>query len=1016
MKKLSLIQAALAFVCLPLITVAQVLVADINQNNESASPENIYAWSGGVFFSARHPEYGSELFSTNATNSAVDLLSDFTEPGGFNSFYGVNVIDDAAYSITYDVNEAEVSIWKIDLNTQETTLLLSFLSQGIGSSSNGAFTKVGELIFFYIRDVNYNFQLWKTGGTPESTEFVASLPPNSFPDEFTAANGKLFFTTQAAGFDRILWVSDGTFGGTFILKDIDPTIQSNGAHYLTSFQDQLWFNANDAENGYELWTSDGTLEGTKIFLDIWPGTSSSFPASLQLVGDQLFFSAAAEATGSELWATDGTEAGTRLVKDVATGTAQSFLRSFYNGGDKLYFTATDGAHGRELWTSDGTESGTYQVKDIWTGPGDAFESQMTGRANNGVFYFVASDSLHGPELWRTDGTETVLVKDIYAGSESSAISRMTVFNGRLFFAAEDLEHGSELWVSDGTTSGTQLYVDLNTSGASSFANGFIPFREQLIFRAQTGCLGYEPWITDGTPTGTRLIKDIYPGKEQSGLLSTVVVNDHFYVLAENPDYGWEVWKSDGTEAGTRILRDIGEGQRGSSTERIKRLRNNILFSAFTPEVGEEIWISDGTTEGTRLLKDIHPTSQSLPFFSGEASVLGDSILLFSADDGVRGEELWKTNGTEDGTQMVKEINNFNTGGVLSPISSLKVVGDIAYFAGDNGFSGPELWRTDGTEAGTYRIKEIWPGNTGSDPTRFTLFKGEVYFTARSFEYGRELWKTDGTESGTVLVRDIQPGIEGSTPYNYHVHGDYLYFVVDTDGQHGTELWRTDGTTEGTQMVKDIRPGPDNSYVRDLISFDTLLYFSADDGVNGRELWSTDGTEAGTRMVFDLFPGVGSGDPGSFIVYKDFLYFSATEGTHGVELWKYSPYDRDNDGYLPADDPDDNDPNVNPGIIDPIAIGEGAACPEETPNSVWEIRPESLKLYPNPTSSWLDIEFSETGTYQLRLLGMDGRVWMQRPFSSSVTLDVSHLAGGMYFLEIADPTQKGRLVKKVQIVR
>jgi ELWxxDGT repeat protein len=108
--------------------------------------------------------------------------------------------------------------------------------------------------------------------------------------------------------------------------------------------------------------------------------------------------------------------------------------------------------------------------------------------------------------------------------------------------------------------------------------------------------------------------------------------------------------------------------------------------------------------------------------------------------------------------------------------------------------------------------------------------------AHDSAHGTELWKTDGTSAGTVLVRDIAPGLESSNPSSLVAAGGAVYFAAD-DGVHGSELWRSDGTAAGTFLVQDINPGAPSSLPASLTVSGNQLYFSADDGIRGDELWS-----------------------------------------------------------------------------------------------------------------------------------------------------------------------------------
>jgi ELWxxDGT repeat protein len=214
------------------------------------------------------------------------------------------------------------------------------------------------------------------------------------------------------------------------------------------------------------------------------------------------------------------------------------------------------------------------------------------------------------------------------------------------------------------------------------------------------------------------------------------------------------------------------------------------------------------------------------------------------------------------------------------------VGNTLFFAANDGVNGLELWKSDGTAAGTVLVKDINPGSSGSYPRNLTVMGNTLFFTADDGVNGNELWKSDGTAAGTVLVKDINPGSSGSYPRNLTVMGNTLFFAAD-DGVNGNELWKSDGTAAGTVLVKDIRPGSSWSYLRYLTAVGNTLFFAANDGVNGLELWKSDGTAAGTVLVSDIRPGSKDSIPGNLKVVGSTLYFTADDGVNGRELWAVS---------------------------------------------------------------------------------------------------------------------------------
>jgi ELWxxDGT repeat protein len=265
---------------------------------------------------------------------------------------------------------------------------------------------------------------------------------------------------------------------------------------------------------------------------------------------------------------------------------------------------------------------------------------------------------------------------------------------------------------------------------------------------------------------------------------------------------------------------------------------------------------------------------------GSYTQAGDTTYMV-ANDGIHGQELWRTDGTEAGTWMVKDIN---PGIIQSPVDKLTAVGDTLYFRANDGTHGTELWKSDGSAGGTVMVADIRSGDASSSPNSLTVMGDTLYFRAYDETNGYELWKSDSTEAGTVPVKDIRPGVGSSYPSGLKAVGDTLYFTA-SDETNGSELWKSDGTEAGTVLVKDTQPGVGTSSPSELTAVGDTLYFVADDGTHGKELWKSDGTEAGTVMVKDVRPDAVSSYTGYLTAVGDTLYFRAEDVTNGTELWK-----------------------------------------------------------------------------------------------------------------------------------
>ncbi|MCP4964575.1 MAG: hypothetical protein GY926_05025 [bacterium] len=273
--------------------------------------------------------------------------------------------------------------------------------------------------------------------------------------------------------------------------------------------------------------------------------------------------------------------------------------------------------------------------------------------------------------------------------------------------------------------------------------------------------------------------------------------------------------------------------------------------------------------------DINPNGGSIsanmvaPYssFPTDVAIVGDEI-FFMADDGVHGQELWKSDGTHAGTALVKDIN---PGAAQSLPTELTVVGGMVFFFADAQGFGRELWRSDGTAAGTVLVKDIWPGPAPSNPGALHAHGGALYFRADDGVTNAELWKTDGTESGTVLL-DLVPGVNGSNPGQFVSLGGQLVFSAT--GQ----VWSSDGTLAGSASISpQILPAQ-------LTLAQGQVFFRGDTSGEGTELWKSDGTAAGTQLVKDIHPGYADSLPTNFTAVGGTLFFVAREDGSGRELW------------------------------------------------------------------------------------------------------------------------------------
>ena len=185
-----------------------------------------------------------------------------------------------------------------------------------------------------------------------------------------------------------------------------------------------------------------------------------------------------------------------------------------------------------------------------------------------------------------------------------------------------------------------------------------------------------------------------------------------------------------------------------------------------------------------------------------------------------------------------------------------------------------LWRTDGTEAGTFQL-------AGTQSASFRQAVGNLlYFSIRKFDNVAELWRSDGTIAGTYAIRTFHG--QQQPYYNYTTAiGNVLYFIAD-DGTSGNEVWRTDGTAAGTYQVADLNSqddllnGPYEADIRTLGAWDNNLYISAYDNTGNWALYKCNGAPGNATKLANTNP-----IPNMIPLTDQMLFFP----TVGPEYWR-----------------------------------------------------------------------------------------------------------------------------------
>jgi ELWxxDGT repeat protein len=767
-----------------------------------------------------------------------------------------------------------------------------------------------------------------------------SFSQSASDNEGSVVIGSTLYFSVAGG----LWKSNGTPAGTELVKQFDP--RDNDRISLYVMGDNLYFAANDGVHGLELWKSNGTSAGTVLLEDINPGSGGSDPFEFEQMGGALYFFVLVDG-GPQLWKSTGLEGEGETLR-YRTNEAQD-VGELTAVGTSLFFWGLDGTNGFELWTSEGPAGSTVMIKNIRGEDGLVRSSEPAGlTALGNTLYFRANGTTtaNNIELWKSDGTEdgTVLLKNINPGDQPSGPSNFIAVGETMFFRAFD-GTSTELWKSNGTDVGTVMVSD---PGSINLNNGSLSGKIVKdasglnVYFVESSAQGRRMWKSNGTRPvfiedltsyglGAQLVAptfigdDLYTvagegnfygnlwkyvdGPNSPGLTQVRATNSsresnndlqilnaagtNLFLMVNTPEFGRELWKSDGTTNGTALLKDINtvdnSGYELDDPTSTAFLGNTFFFEGVDGLNGSELWKSDGTEDGTRMVKDINPGSAGS--WPSNFVVLNDS-LFFTASD-VDGTSLWKSDGSEEGTQLVRAFI-----GESSP-SSFVVMGDYLFFSADNGTDGSRLWRSDGkvdgvTEMVQGPLNQLW----GNNPGNLVVINQTLFLSAEDADNNRndKLWKSTG--NGTTTAMALVLGQAGLVDADNLVAVNNKLFFTARDLEHGEELWAFDGTTGAALRVKDVNPILNINYSTDpataegassspskLVAVGTKLFFQANDGANGTELWVSDGTSEGTSLVKDIQVGAYGSYPTDLVAFENNLFFSVDDAVNGRELWK-----------------------------------------------------------------------------------------------------------------------------------
>ena len=391
----------------------------------------------------------------------------------------------------------------------------------------------------------------------------------------------------------------------------------------------------------------------------------------------------------------------------------------------------------------------------------------------------------------------------------------------------------------------------------------VKVNDKMVFMNYSEKEGKELWVSDGTSAGTHLLRDIKVGPESSTPYNLTLLDGVVYFQANSH----QIWRTDGTSAGTYVMVD-----------------NNLITNPFNyVKTKDFIFFTEGAT-GFKCCKKLwrmnlnaNSENRVTPennFESVENPIVFDydeNLILFNAKTKANEWAIWQTNGGV--SLMIIDLTPKKSDAI--PLQGAKLIGSEIYFIGFTTEFGSELWKTKGTFDTTEMIKDIYVDenyfNSSGIGGDFLKFGSKVYFTARDNSHGYEVWKTDGSEDGTQMIKDINTGNNntGGRPQYLTEFNGSLYFT-QSDSKN-SRIWKTNGTPSGTVSVINI---PDVNVHSDIFAHNGNLYFGMDTPETGTELWKLDADDNLT-FIKDIFPGTEGSFPGSFFELNGDVYFTAT---------------------------------------------------------------------------------------------------------------------------------------------
>jgi ELWxxDGT repeat protein len=657
-------------------------------------------------------------------------------------------------------------------------------------------TKADTSLYFIADNSSYIPEIWKTNCKTSGTSKIIAASPNTFLGELYLVDNQYLIYTKSINYNCSIWrlnLNTNISEQIFNLGNTDGFYRFLGIKYLSDGEGNFYFYYNS-----NIFKSNGTSSGTikinpnnlivRQLIDVNQGklllagslnnlfglikfedgnfqmlaqlssNSNNFTNYAKLSNNKVVF-IAGSSLGKELWVSDYTISGTKILKDINPGPKSTTFSRIFSVDTFCLFGANDPVVGFELFKTDGTENGTRLVKNIGIGDqGIAAYSHLTNDFEDDTFgytrnynflsihsdslFLIKNDSLYGSKLSRNSFSNLNSIGNIR--------KNLGIVNGLLFYITYNPLISL---VKYNLFSKNSLGVITTIKGWKSTIGKFrkVIFENNLevVYENTEGLIRYDK-LNDSMSV---LVSDVVSS-------SVLFKNSVFYSAGYSGYFDLKKYNL--------ITKQLQTIQYSSSLSGLLVFNDTLFFSFGNFQ--RQFKSGDGI--------NFNLVNQELIVWNGTIKL--DNSLIF-------GGELYPYGSYQRGLYKYNSVNGLTFLKSFTQCNNFYNFNNYTYFLANDGNSGRELWRTDGTVNGTILLKDIFPGNQSSTPHNFFEINNKLYFIANNGINGKEIWETDGSTIGTKIVSIIENSVSDPNFSNFLIINNKAYFLA-TDFIVGMEVW------------------------------------------------------------------------------------------------------------------------------------------------------------------------------------------------------------------------------------